>query len=126
MKKLIIALLFSLFVTGCTKTEDYLKDIIIKQSNLIDPSSAMFRNLTVWDLTRYDENSTIKWCGEINVKNSIGAYAGYKEFYMLLNKNGTLDLYFQDGKTDELWSLYKRINCHGAVSAPSWIPFWEK
>jgi hypothetical protein len=40
--------------------------------DLIDPSSAQFRNVTVVD----------GWvCGEVNAKNRFGAYVGYKPFY---------------------------------------------
>jgi hypothetical protein len=124
MKKLIIVLLFSLFATGCTKTEDYLRDMVIKNSDLIDPSSAMFRNLTVKDLTRYDEISTIAWCGEINVKNSIGAYAGWKEFIMSRDKSGTIDITFQGSTENRLWDIYKSLYC-GTEKPESWIPFWE-
>jgi hypothetical protein len=108
MKKLIIALLFSLFVTGCTKTEDYLKDMVIKHSNLIDPSSVMFRNITFSDYLGKN------WCGEINAKNRMGGYTGWQEFIMSKNENdGTIDFSYKSDMKEYFWDTHKNIRCRG-------------
>lgn len=41
-------------------------------SELFDPGSATFRNV---------HESTIGYCGEVNAKNRLGGYVGYKEFH---------------------------------------------
>lgn len=43
-----------------------------------DPSSTQFRNL--FAITRGRGDDTV--CGEINAKNSYGAYTGFREFYV--------------------------------------------
>jgi len=47
--------------------------------NFLDPDSAKFRNLEVrqW---KGNEGNVLSLCGEVNGKNSMGAYTGYKKF----------------------------------------------
>ncbi len=49
-----------------------------------DPSSAQFRNERVYRLA----TGGTAICGEVNGKNSFGAYIGFKHYYVRLNPNG--------------------------------------
>jgi hypothetical protein len=134
MKKLIITLLISLFITGCTKTEDYLRDMVIKHSDLIDPGSAMFRNITSSD------NRKI-WCSEINVKNGMGGYVGWKPFEIKVIEDGTVFVAiltpthiplnatseYKKGLEDGDKYLARRYHsdCENTKPVRNWIPFWE-
>lgn len=46
---------------------------------LKDPSSAQFRNLFIG--TGADKKGMLALCGEVNAKNSYGAYVGFKRFF---------------------------------------------
>jgi|TARA_B110000211_G_C13875516_1_gene462738 hypothetical protein len=60
--------------------EKYLNSITY---NLKDPDSAKFRNVIA------DEENTV-FCGEINAKNSYGAYSGYNKFYAIPQNDGSV------------------------------------
>lgn len=47
--------------------------------NFKDPDSALFRNLAVYQ--GLGDDKPLSLCGEVNAKNSFGAYVGYVEFY---------------------------------------------
>jgi hypothetical protein len=50
--------------------------------NLKDPESAKFRNLEIWEVPEKTKSeSKLMLTGEINSKNSYGAYGGYNSFY---------------------------------------------
>lgn len=128
MKKVaVIVLFFSLFVVGCTKTEDYLKDILIKHSDLIDPNSATFRNIT------YNDFFNKNWCGEINAKNRMGGYTGWQEF-TVSKIDGKFRIDFENSTFEglpsnihkESWNTHKEFVCHYAKPASSRVFFWEK
>ncbi|WP_156507147.1 hypothetical protein [Comamonas thiooxydans] len=53
-------------------------------AHLNDPDSAKFRNEFVKGSWRV-ESSTL--CGEINARNAMGGYVGYKKFYSVDGKN---------------------------------------
>lgn len=74
MKKTTLYICILLSLTGCMKSEtEKLRDKMEKQAveavkeHLKDADSAKFRN-------QYG------MCGEVNAKNSFGAYTGYKKF----------------------------------------------
>lgn len=81
MKKLYLFLLIALVLGGCTKTDDYLKQKFIDHSNLVDPNSSIFRNVT------YKEKENQQWCGEINAKNKLGGYTGWVPFKVVVGEN---------------------------------------
>lgn len=88
MKKILLALAISLLLAACKPGEE--KAISLAQSevsaNLLDPSSAQFRNMKVARMTDSDGGGVIAVvCGEINGKNGFGAYAGFHPFYVELN-----------------------------------------
>lgn len=51
--------------------------------NFIDPDSLKYRNIRT-----FYENGEFKVCGEVNAKNSFGAYTGFHGFYGDVDKNG--------------------------------------
>jgi hypothetical protein len=48
--------------------------------NLIDPSSAQFRNIRAADVELTDGRTVRRVCGEINGKNQFGGYVGFEMF----------------------------------------------
>lgn len=122
-------------LVACSKTEDYLRDMVTKHSDLVDPGSAMFRNITyhsyLWDT----------WCGEINAKNRMGGYVGWKPFDVTVHKDGKVFVTVLQpkevpfGATTEVRERIENLNrvlaeiyesdCRNAQSAPSWVPFWK-
>ncbi|WP_428001795.1 hypothetical protein [Acidovorax sp.] len=50
-----------------------------------DPEGSRYRNLGVYRSL----DKSLALCGEVNAKNSYGAYVGYKQFYAD-DKNGTI------------------------------------
>nr|WP_286037793.1 hypothetical protein [Enterobacter cloacae] len=83
-----MALAIPLVLAGCKPGEE--KAISLAQSevsaNLLDPSSAQFRNVKVAKMMDADEGQVFAVvCGEINGKNGFGAYAGFHPFFVELN-----------------------------------------
>lgn len=67
-----------------------LRKIFVEKSNLKDPFSVQFREVKVSDLLTPPKNGpTIIWCGEVNAKNSYGAYGGWNLFYAFESVLGT-------------------------------------
>lgn len=89
----ILALLaFPLMLAGCAKSdEENIKELLMKHSNLIDPSSVMLRNI----LKKPGKNS---YCVEMNSKNRLGAYTGWEKATVFLGDANKLYLYFQDSR----------------------------
>lgn len=99
MKKLIkavsplaLVLAVTLSVSGCGSKEPSLEEKIIQLAqeevklNLKDPDSAQFRNVVLKEDTTKPENIDKNIglqpnvCGEVNAKNSMGGYVGFKPF----------------------------------------------
>lgn len=93
MKKLSLSLLAAALISGCVAmtpiTES--RPVALSSSqmaqiksamsyNLKDPSSAQFRNVRAADVTLQDGKKERRVCGEINGKNSYGAYVGFEWF----------------------------------------------
>jgi len=88
VKKILLALAIPLFLSACKPDEE--KAISLAQyemsANLLDPASAQFRKMKVAKMTdAADGNVIAVVCGEVNGKNSFGAYAGFHPFYAELN-----------------------------------------
>lgn len=68
------------FAYKVTKADQRDFNIMIEgiKSDLKDPDSAKFRNVFI---SMYKGKPTL--CGELNAKNSFGAYTGYKRFLMI-------------------------------------------
>jgi len=93
MNKLLIILLFSFGLLGCVKSEQQKMqekrdrlDLQVQKlvRNKLKDESAKFRNQ--WDL-----------CGEVNTKNSLGAYTGFQRFLM----SGEYIYFENDYKSDQ-------------------------
>lgn len=68
---------------------------------LIDPSSAMFRKVRV-----VRENGGAVVCGEINGKNHVGAYTGFRKFWAK-GKQGMIQPTPGSGELQTLsWSIF--------------------
>lgn len=133
--RVIVFIVATGILNACTKTEDYLRDMVTKHSDFIDPSSAMFRNITyraeLWDT----------YCGEINTKNRLGGFVGWKPFNVTVHKDGkvfvgvlqTKEVPF--GASANLRDSIEKLNrsraelyewgCRDAQPALSWVPFWK-
>ncbi len=70
------------------------------RDSLKDPSSAEFRNVF---FHAYQGNTPIV-CGEVNAKNSFGAYMGYQGFLASGDKIVTLESDFADGEFAKTWN----------------------
>lgn len=56
--------------------------LVLEESSLKDPFSVHFRKLSVRTMHLKDpERISLIYCGELNAKNSMGAYAGWSGFY---------------------------------------------
>lgn len=53
--------------------------------DLKDPSSAQFRGMRSG---RPAKGNAVSWCGEVNAKNSYGAYVGFKKFWFASTPSG--------------------------------------
>lgn len=63
--------------------EALLREILTKNSNLIEPSSVQIRKLHIDDLSvdeKVESKYYLKWTGELNSKNRMGVYSGWREF----------------------------------------------
>ncbi|MBD1224936.1 hypothetical protein IC789_09150 [Acinetobacter seifertii] len=97
MKKILLIALFSSLLFGCAKTkEEKLQeernklDVMVQQlvrNALKDGDSAKFRNQ--WEL-----------CGEVNAKNSFGAYTGFQRFIASKEK-----IYFENEYNSDSYSI---------------------
>jgi hypothetical protein len=76
---LVVGLLFIVFGTAnrngdgpilAINGESQMKEAVGRE--LYDPSSAQFRNI---------QKSTMGYCGEVNAKNRMGGYVGFKRFH---------------------------------------------
>ena len=133
--RVIIFIVAIIALSACTKTEDYLRDIIIKHSNFVDPGSVMFRNVTsrsdLWDI----------WCGEINAKNRMGGYVGWKPFSVTVHKDGEVFVTVlqpeepEYGASTAMKNAIENFNkvhediykseCRDTQPSSSWVPFWK-
>ncbi len=66
-----------------------------------DPSSTKFRNV------KYHNSATVghSVCGEVNAKNSFGAYSGYTRFV----SNGTDSVTFLESESTDFKTTWKTI-----------------
>lgn len=69
MKKVIFSALLLIGLVGCSNADAENTTINVVKGSLKDPDSAKFQNI----------NGA---CGEVNAKNSYGAYPGFKKFYI--------------------------------------------
>lgn len=136
MKKLYLLLLIALALGGCTKTDDYLKQKFIDHSDLIDPESSIFRNVT------YEEKENQEWCGEINAKNKLGGYTGWVPFKVIVRENekisasilqleeipvnATKNLKISIEDLNKSLINLHNLTCKDFEPASDWVFFWKK
>lgn len=96
MKRLLLAFL----VAGCVNTQPVTTsraalapdEIEFVRSGIADamkdPGSAQFRNWTAYNVSNGDRIV----CGEVNAKNSFGAYVGFDPFYVRLRGRETISV----------------------------------
>lgn len=77
---------FILVTTIAFACFDQYKAMESVRKTLVDPNSASFRNVRV--LEGYSSHLV---CGEVNAKNSLGGYIGFKKFIVLSNKVSIFD-----------------------------------
>lgn len=85
MKRLFLVAFAVLFIAGCKPSDSQL--IKIGQDklaeNLKDPASAQFKGMFFHpDSSQSGSNASGYVCGELNGKNSYGAYVGYERVYI--------------------------------------------
>lgn len=117
MKKSIVLLsaAMAVLVSGCTKTEDHLKELFKNHSQLIDPDSVQIRNLTRGEL-----GSLRRWCGDVNAKNRMGGYVGWQPFIISINGS---DVTVFIGEEDE---SFRNLMCESSKKAPKSLFPWQK
>jgi hypothetical protein len=69
-----VLLLANVATAGDGAEEARLRELLIRYSDYLDPASVEFRNLHFRDL------QWPSWCGEINAKNQLGGYVGWRTF----------------------------------------------
>lgn len=91
--------LFAIMLTigGCSDSTQSAQDAVAY--NLIDPDSAKFREVRTTDVGAV--------CGQVNGKNRMGAYVGFKDFVAFEN-GGEWDTRIVDLNDDSLGSVHYR------------------
>ncbi|WP_368759500.1 hypothetical protein [Klebsiella michiganensis] len=87
MKMVMVLISSLLFITACKPAEE--KAIELAKSEIShdmkDPSSTQFRDVVSKKIGEKDDGSiAMLVCGEVNSKNSFGAYSGYSPFVIAL------------------------------------------
>lgn len=85
MKKLVLLAFGVLLLSGCKPSDEQFIKIAKEEvaQSLKDPSSAQFRNMRlVSNDSSADSESGGYVCGELNGKNSFGAYVGFERIYI--------------------------------------------
>ena len=87
MKKLLILAVFLPLLAGCKPSEEKAIELAKKEIalNLKDPDSAKFRFLRVAKKAERNDGAVLVMvCGQVNAKNTFGAYAGNQRFLIML------------------------------------------
>lgn len=93
--------------------QDYSKLVAAAKKELVtsfkDPEAARFRGLGVF---KDADGSDLYLCGDVNAKNSFGAYTGYAQFFA---RPGHAAI--KDGADDTLFEALRIGACHKRVAA---------
>ena len=75
---------------------------------LVDPNSAQFKNIS---------KSSIGYCGEVNAKNRMGGYTGFKRFHAFQSVDGSWNVGWAaaEGESGEVAEI---LNESFAISCP--------
>lgn len=85
---------------------ELLREILINYSSLKDPFSSQFRR--TYSIIVASMGVTI-WCGQVNAKNSNGAYTGWSRFYAILSSNSvpqSLDIEPQNSEAGDFADIF--------------------
>ena len=98
MKHLVLVALAGITLAGCGKSDiDRAREAVAEQ--LTDPSSAQFRN---------ERSKKDGWvCGEVNSKNAMGGYVGFKRYTVTWMPDGA-NVVALEGENE---TSVDRINC---------------
>lgn len=106
--KVLLASLISMTLLGCGAESD-VKEAVRK--GLVDPDSAKFGKITIFDQKSKDGKVEQGACVTVNAKNSFGGYVGEKQLYL--------------SKTDDGWLYIMSLDIgHGlcvALNKAKWI-----
>ncbi len=92
----ILIILLSGFLFSCSDvSDDELTSLFTNHSSLYDPGSVTFRNVS-----SSKDGNTI--CGELNAKNRLGGYVGWKRFGVLKAKTKNPNIYIEGAETQEV------------------------
>jgi hypothetical protein len=132
----VVTMLAAAALAGCTKAEDYLRQQVTEHSNLVDPGSAQFR-----DIRSETNDNGILWCGQINAKNGMGGYVGWKPFILIaLNQGRTVLTVAPDIEEYHSWDSYTQWKALADVQQKTrdmiteqckdtkprkWVPIWK-
>jgi hypothetical protein len=86
-------------------------------ADFLDPQAAQFRRLFVSDVVS-DNGTKIRYlCGEVNGKNSYGAYIGYRRFYSVTgNIHGLMHVLNPTEDLHELFEERFERNCANKIA----------
>lgn len=74
-----------------------------------DPGSAQFRNTYLTT----DKGTAVALCGEVNAKNSFGAYTGFRPFYVMDTGKSLTAGVMEDGAEDIVFNTIFKGACSG-------------
>lgn len=86
--------------------------------DLKDPSAAQTRKLQAYDLSN-GEGRVI--CGEMNGKNSFGAYVGFQPFYLRVKDGAVVSKYVGSGSPSDVDHMKATQGCQTAASGQMMI-----
>ncbi|NHF73358.1 hypothetical protein [Paracoccus xiamenensis] len=122
-----IALAGGIALAGCVNVNDTpvntrptpvtAQDRGVIQSAIIDglkdPGAAQLRNLVAYDLSDGQGRAI---CGELNGKNSFGAYVGYRPFFLRVKNGAVVSNYSGGSDPNDLDTFMAQKGCREAAT----------
>jgi hypothetical protein len=104
-----ISLTVAASLASAVMANDFRPEIDNVTAMLRDPSSAQFRSLRLSE----GAYTTLRkfLCGEINAKNGLGGYEGFRRFYS--ERGGDGDIAIEGTGNPRLFQIYWSANCNG-------------
>lgn len=92
-------------------------DRVAVQAGLVDglkdPSAAQLRNVLAYDLSNGQGRAI---CGEVNGKNALGGYVGFRPFYLRMKGKELVSMVVSTGAQDEYMSEHVARTCSSAAT----------
>lgn len=90
------------------------KEVLTK--DFLDPDAAKFRKLEVREWVGKENKKHLALCGELNAKNAMGAYTGFKVFWSSAEGSRILEKVNDqsspgDIAANEIWMLMHSFSC---------------